>query len=190
MAGSENIPIDTLQADGIRIAAYRLTDAVDLLAAVRESMISVGRWLPWCHAEYGERDALEWIEHCLATWQNGDQFAFAVRDSDTREFLGGVGLNERNRQHRFANLGYWVRQSCQGRGVASAAARLAARFGFGQLGLNRIEIVTRPDNTASRRVAEKLGAACEGMVHNRLQFHGKPVDAVMYTLLAPPDSTD
>jgi len=185
-ATGDTITPTLLEAGDIRIAAYGLTDAADLLAAVSESLTSVGRWLPWCHAGYGESDARDWIEHCQQAWQSGDEFAFAVRDRGTREFLGGVGLNQCNRQHRSANLGYWVRQSRQGGGVAVSSARLAIRFGLEQLGLKRIEIVSQPGNTASRRVAEKLGATFEGLVPNHLQIHGKPVDAMIYAL-HPPD---
>lgn len=184
-ATSDTPAMKSLQANGIRIARYQHVDAADLLAAVRESLIGVSRWLPWCHPDYGERDALEWIEHCDVSWRNGDEFAFAVRDLDTHEFLGGVGLNQRNRQHNLANLGYWIRQSRQGAGIAVEAARLAAAFGFQRLGLSRIEILTQLDNMPSRRVAEKLGASFEGVARNRLMLRDTPVDAAVYSLLPP-----
>ena len=52
---------------------YRGEDAPALLAAVRESVESVGRWLPWCTVEYGEQHAIDWIAHCRTTWVSGDQ---------------------------------------------------------------------------------------------------------------------
>ena len=48
----------------LRLRPYRPDDADALLAAVRESVDSVGRWLPWCHAGYAQGDAVGWIAHC------------------------------------------------------------------------------------------------------------------------------
>ncbi len=76
-----------------------------------------------------------------------------------------------------------MRSSQIGRGVATAATLLAAEFGFEDLGLNRIEILTAIGNVASGRVAEKAGAKKEGILRSRLLLHNCPQDAVMYSLI-------
>jgi RimJ/RimL family protein N-acetyltransferase len=171
-----------LAGDGLRLRAYRDTDADALYHAARESIDSVGRWLPWCHAGYAAADARSWIAHCAEGWSSGEHYAFAIFEADT-EFCGGVGLNQRNRAHNFMNLGYWTRASRQGRGLVRRAARLVAAFGFEQLGLTRIEIVTAPDNLASRKVAEALGATFEGLARNRIVAGGRVLDALVYSLI-------
>lgn len=171
-------------ADGpLRVRPWQPQDAGALLDAVRTSLDSVGRWLPWCHAGYGMAEAQAWIAHCRESWEAGEQFAFGLFDAATGEVQGGVGLNQRNRLHRSANLGYWVRQSRQGRGLAARAALAVARFGFGRLGLVRIEIVAHPDNRASRRTAEKLGARFECIARQRLWARGAATDAAVYALV-------
>ncbi|MEW9570457.1 GNAT family N-acetyltransferase [Rhodanobacter sp. Si-c] len=171
-------------ADGrLLLQPWRDTDAIELHAAVRESVVSVGRWLPWCNEDYGLERAEAWATQCRDNWHTGEQFAFAVRDAASGELLGGCGLNQLNAMHRSANLGYWVRASRQGQGLAAAAARLVARFGFAELGLVRIEIVTLPYNHASRRVAAKLGAVFEGMARQRLWAWDRAHDAAVYALI-------
>jgi ribosomal-protein-serine acetyltransferase len=167
----------------LRIRPWQQRDADGLFEAARESLDSVGRWLPWCHADYRPSDATAWIEHCTKAWLAGEHFAFSIFDRITGEFVGGVGLNQINRAHRSANLGYWVRQSRQGQGIAASAAMLAARFGFERLGLVRLEIVTLPDNRSSRRTAETLGARFEAMARQRLWMHGQAMDAAVYALI-------
>ncbi len=81
------------------------------------------------------------------------------------------------------NIGYWVCDSSRNRGVATTAARASALLGFNVLGLTRLEIVVLPHNTASRRVAEKLGAIREAEARNRLLFQGHPAAAVVYSLI-------
>ena len=97
--------------------------------------------------------------------------------------LGCVGINQINRVNLLANMGYWVRASRTGAGIASTAARLASRFGFASLGLARIEIVVLPDDGASRRVAEKVGAQYEGLARSRLLFGDETRDAAMHSLV-------
>jgi RimJ/RimL family protein N-acetyltransferase len=77
-----------------------------------------------------------------------------------------------------------VRSSNTGRGVASAAVRLAARFAFDGLRLKRLELVIAEGNHSSIRVAEKVRAHREGNLKSRLWLLGKPSDAVMYSLVA------
>ena len=158
-------------------------DAERLCEAARASVASVGRWLPWCHADYQRDEAVVWIARCRDGWHAGEHVALPIFDAAGTELLGAVGLNQFNRAQRSANLGYWVRQSCQRQGIAASACRLAAGFGFAQLGLARIEIVVLPDNHASRRTAEKLGAQFEAIARHRLWVHGQPRDAAVYALI-------
>jgi RimJ/RimL family protein N-acetyltransferase len=117
-------------------------------------------------------------------WQVVTDREFGIFDYVSGEVLGCTGINQINQVNRFGNLGYWVRASRTGHGVASTAARLAARFGFARLGLVRLEVVPRTDNLASRRVAEKIGCRFEGVARRRLLYKGVPCDAAMYSLLA------
>ena len=97
--------------------------------------------------------------------------------------LGCVGLNQLDPAKRSANLGYWIGEKHRGHSVATDAARQAAAFGFDEIGLARIEIATLPDNTASQRVAAKIGATREGIFPNRIVVHGAPMDAVVFSLV-------
>ncbi|HJR51618.1 MAG TPA: GNAT family protein, partial [Gemmatimonadales bacterium] len=100
-------------------------------------------------------------------------------------YLGGCGISQISATNRFANLGYWVRASAMGRGVAPAAARLAAEFAFQHTDLVRLEIVCAVGNVRSQRVAEKLGAVREGVLRSRLFLPSGPSDAVMFSLVRP-----
>ncbi len=171
-------------SDGsILIRTYRETDVPQLFEAVRESIPEVSKWLPWCHENYSIEESRQFISSRENGSQGDEWYSFAVCDKVSGKFLGGVGLNFINRVHQLANLGYWVRSSATQRGVATAATRLAARLGFDQLGLHRIEIVAAVDNFASQRVAEKAGATREGVLRRRLLINGKPHDAVLYSLV-------
>ncbi len=177
------------EAGSVRIRKYRSDDVQRLVAAVRESVESVGRWQSWCHSGYDESEGLAWIEHCISAWDAGERYDFAIVDAADDGYLGGIGINQRNLEHNFANVGYWVRESRQARGVATQAARLALGFAFEVLALTRIEIIAAVDNRPSRRVAEKVGACLEGIARNRLLLNGTPLTAVVYAMV-PADYAD
>jgi RimJ/RimL family protein N-acetyltransferase len=157
-------------------------DTQALHRAVRASIDSLSHWLPWCHADYSEADAAEWIAYSMRAWDARNGFPFGVFDRDG-ELIGGVGLSHVDRTSNMANIGYWVSAPHCGKGVATTAARLAARIGFGQLGFTRLEIVVLTENLASHRVAMKLGATRESEARNRLMFQGRPANAVVYSLI-------
>lgn len=167
----------------VRLCPWQPADIADLHQAVQESVADVGRWLPWCTRDYDLVQAADWVAASQVAWESGTACAFAIRSSASGRLLGGCGLNELDRRHRVGNLGYWVCSPAHGGGVATAAARLVAAFGFRQLGLCRIEIVTLTDNLASRRVAAKLGARYEGTARARLWAWGCAHDAAMHGLV-------
>jgi ribosomal-protein-serine acetyltransferase len=168
----------------VTIQRYDPVDVPQLCEAARESSAEVSLWLPWCHSHYSMEESLEWILRSGKQWEEKREFHFGIFDSQSKAFVGGVGLNELKPEHRSANLGYWVRSSWTCRGVATAAAGLAAQFGFEELSLDRIEILAALGNSRSQRVAQKLGALREGTLRNRLVIHGQAHDAAVFSLIS------
>lgn len=84
---------------------------------------------------------------------------------------------------RWASIGYWVTQSHAGLGVTPTAVALACDHLF-SIGLHRIEISIRPENTASLRVVEKLGFSKIGMAPRFLHISGDWRDHFLFQLLA------
>lgn len=166
----------------IVLRPYQADDVLPLYEAASESIAEIYPWMPWCHPGYTIDDSRSWIGSRLGAWGRPD-YDFVIVERATGRFLGAVGLNQINRVHDFANLGYWVRSSAAGQGIAVLAARLCARFGFDELQLHRLEIVVDVDNRRSLRVAEKVGATREGIARQRSKTGGTWRDAFMYSLL-------
>jgi ribosomal-protein-serine acetyltransferase len=172
-----------LEATGIYLRPPASEDADALASAIRESIETVGRWMPWAVPDYGRGHSLEWIERATKGWVEETAFEFTIFDPATDEVLGCCGLNRIDPMNKSANLGYWVRQSHHGRGIASTAAARVARYGLEERGFNRVEICAAVENVASQRVAEKAGARREAVLRNRILLATGPVDAVMFSLI-------
>jgi ribosomal-protein-alanine N-acetyltransferase len=74
---------------------------------------------------------------------------------------------------RSASAGYWVAQSVAGQGIVPFALAAACDHAFLVLGLHRVEVNIRPENTASLRVVEKLGFREEGLRRHYLHIDGQ-----------------
>jgi len=156
-------------------------DSTGLYYAVKESLRELKPWMSWATETYTEITAREYITIASARWQEHTFHAFAITRAE--EILGACTLSSIHPIYHFCNLGYWVRTSCHGQGIAGRAAKLAARFAFESLGLIRVEIVIGVENQASLRVAKKIGAHDEGILLNRMVIGKSIYDAHMYSLL-------
>jgi RimJ/RimL family protein N-acetyltransferase len=160
---------------------FYLTDSEQLYCAVKESIKELKPWMSWATDEYSERTAREYITIARARWEEHTFYGFAITRGG--DFLGACTLSSIHPIYHFCNLGYWVRTSCRGQGIAGRAAKLTARFAFEHLGLIRVEIVIGVGNHASLRVAQKIGAHDEGILLNRMVVGKSIYDAHMYSLL-------
>jgi ribosomal-protein-serine acetyltransferase len=167
----------------VALRPYQAADAPLLFEAASESIADIYPWMPWCHPGYTLAESEEWLPICIAEREAKRAFDFVICDQVTDKFLGAVGINQINSLYQFANLGYWVRSSCMGHGIAVTATRLCACFGFEELNLKRIEIVAAVGNRRSQRVAEKAGATREGVLRQRLKIGEVWHDAVMFSLV-------
>lgn len=85
-----------------------------------------------------------------------------IVDADRDEVVGGCGLMSRRPQYREYEVGYCLRRSRWGAGIATEAIQALAAFGFATLGAHRIFGLVDAENPASVRVLEKLGFQREG----------------------------
>nr|WP_218844653.1 GNAT family protein [Microbacterium pseudoresistens] len=82
-----------------------------------------------------------------------------------------------------ATIGYWVSERYAGRGITPAAVAMVTDLCFSELGLHRIEICIRPENTASLRVVQKLGFRYEGLRRQYIHIDGDWRDHLCFALV-------
>jgi len=82
--------------------------------------------------------------------------------------LGGIVFGA----YRGAHIGYWIDQRVANRGYTTRAVKALTNFAFNELHLHRIEINLRPENAASKKVAEKSGYSYEGLRPKYLHIAG------------------
>ena len=172
-----------LLAQAIQIRPFRTEDSLELYYAARESSAAICATMTWLRPDYSLKDAARFVGRSSNEWYSGQRYDFAIVDAMDGNFCGSVGLSQIDRRHRFANVGFWVRRSRLGQGIATNAVRLIADFGLGELQLLRLEFLVARSNLASQRVVNKVGAKLEGTLRSRLMLPGGQEDAFMYSLI-------
>jgi ribosomal-protein-serine acetyltransferase len=115
-------------------------------------------------------------------WASGIAYHFTILLDG--EVIGGVSIEVRGPIERLGELGYWVRTDRCGQGFATEAGMSTVDFGFGEIGLHRLELRAGTGNRASQRVAEKLGFQREGTLRQASRGAEAPYDCYLYGLLA------
>ena len=131
---------------------------------------------------YQLSDAENWIHKHVAEFEAGQAMTLAITLRDVELLVGNVTLRM-CRANASGELGYLIGRRYWGRGYCSEAARAVVAFGFGELGLQRIEAQHFARNPASGRVMEKIGMQREGVLRQSLCRWGQREDAVIYGLL-------
>jgi [ribosomal protein S5]-alanine N-acetyltransferase len=85
---------------------------------------------------------------------------------------------------RSGQIGYWIDEAYAGRGIIPTALAMAVDHCFRVVGIHRLEASIRPENTASRRVVEKLGFREEGIRVRQLHINGAWRDHICYAITA------
>jgi RimJ/RimL family protein N-acetyltransferase len=166
--------------DGVvRLRPPTLDDADPVVALVQASLAHLAPWMPWATADYDLGAFHEWV---TTSAHRGDR-PLLVLDGGG-QLLGATGLNQMDPINRRANLGYWLGAGWTGRGFATRAVVLVARWAVERLGLARIDIVMAVGNHPSRAVADRVGAYHEGVQRSALALPGGRHDAHLYSLLA------
>jgi RimJ/RimL family protein N-acetyltransferase len=107
---------------------------------------------------YSHQQALDRLASVERQWAERGHGLCAVELRATGEFIGRVGLN--HWEHlREVELGWTFRAGAWGHGYATEAARACLEWGFATLDEPYFISLIRPGNTASVRVAERLGFA-------------------------------
>jgi RimJ/RimL family protein N-acetyltransferase len=100
----------------------------------------------------------QWIARNLRRYALNGHGLWAMVLKANGELIGDCGLTIQEVDGaNEVEIGYHVRRDLWGQGLATEAARACRNYGFARLSVDRLISLIRPENLASRRVAEKNG---------------------------------
>jgi [ribosomal protein S5]-alanine N-acetyltransferase len=146
-----------IETERLILRPYRQDDLDDLapMFADPEHM----RWYP---APFTREQSQAWIDKQFERYERDGFGLFVVELLDGGGFAGTVGptMQQVDGEPR-VEIGWHIRPALKGRGLAVEAGDAARAWAFANLDVDHVISLIRPENTASCRVAGKLGMTIE-----------------------------
>jgi ribosomal-protein-alanine N-acetyltransferase len=184
--GSESFAAARTRCDDADVAVTRLItgDDAPVLAELQQANREfLAPWSPQREPMHytvtGQRRA---VADALAAHAKGRVLPRVILSED--EVVGRVTLTDvTHGTFCSCHLGYWLSQSHNGRGLATAAVGEIMKIAFGELGLHRIEAGTILSNVRSQAVLERNGFVRFGLAPAYLNIAGEWKDHFLYQAL-------
>lgn len=155
--------------------------AESLLNVVNANRIYLREWLPWVDHMHTVANFTQYITDTKKRAADKTDFSYAIIID--KNIVGRIGLHHINHQNKIGEIGYWLADGLQGRGIITRCCKAIINHGFTQLGLNRIEIKCGTGNDKSRAIPEKLQFKPEGILRQAEWLNGKFIDLYLYAML-------
>ncbi|MEV6833007.1 GNAT family N-acetyltransferase [Streptomyces sp. NPDC051133] len=174
MTPDTRIPDIPARDGGLRLRRWNAADETDVETFLRGcSDPEFQRWNTPLRPITGLADARATLRNKAEGAEAGTGVAFCVEDADTGTALGHIGVSRIDRGMRSACVGYWILPEARGKGVATRALALTARWVFADLRLHRLELDHAVGHEASCKVAERCGFRYEGTLRGAMWEAGR-----------------
>jgi ribosomal-protein-serine acetyltransferase len=149
-----------------------------LFALVDANRSYLRQWLPWLDGCRCEEDQRSFLASVVQRGRNGRGAVWLVEQENL--ICGVAGFNWIEPINRVCEIGYWLAESYQHRGIMTACVSRLVKHAFTDLGLNRITIPVAVENQRSRAIPARLGFKIEGVLREAEWLYGHYVDHALY----------
>jgi RimJ/RimL family protein N-acetyltransferase len=157
-----------IETERLVIRCWEPRDAPLLKEAIDESLEHLRPWMDWAQNEPSTLDEkIELLRGFRGEFDLGTNFVYGIFARDETSVLGGTGLHPHVGDGAL-EIGYWIRVSAVGSGLATEATAALTRAAFAWFGVDRVEIKVDPDNAASLAVPRRLGYVEDATLRRRL----------------------
>ena len=177
-------PPYAIRSERLLLRCWEPADAPALKEAVDASIDHLRPWMPWAENEPEPLEAKVALLRKFRGWFDlGQNFVYGAFAGDGSEVVGGTGLHTRVGDDAL-EIGYWIRASRVGEGLATELSAALTRVAFEVCEVDRVEIRIDPANERSARIPRKLAYREEARLRRRLPAgaDGEPRDAVVFAL--------
>ncbi len=153
-------------------------DAEDIFNTIDTQRDYLRKWLPFIDNTITIKDTLTFINDC----NTKNEIVFVIRYK--LAFAGLIGFKEADNHNKKIEIGYWLSEKFQHKGLITSSLKKLIPFAFEYLKMNRIQIKCAVNNLASKRIPQKIGFRYEGIEREgELLSDGHFTDLEVYSLL-------
>ena len=174
------INLPQLETERLLLRKLEYTDKQDIFEYASNPEVS--KYMPW-EAHGGEIDTLDFLNITYENYNNDRPASWGIVLKSINKIIGTAGFASLDKINLRAEFGYAISQDYWNKGIATEASKEILKYGFNQMGLNRIEAMCNVENIASARVLEKAGLTLEGILREYILVKEKFVDHKLYSIL-------
>jgi len=156
-------------------------DAEELTVLIDRNRTHLKQWLPWLDNSTGICDTARFIGRSLEQAWDDNGLTFGIVCDGA--LAGVIGQHYLDSQNRRTEMGYWLDEAQQGRGIVTRAAARFTDYAFTEQDCNRVILHCAVGNAKSRAIAERLGFVQEGILREAEWLYDHYVDLVVYSML-------
>lgn len=163
------------------------SDGIDIFNTIDNEREYLGKWLPFVEKTQEVSFTQAFVDMTLDTPEEQREYTFTIREKN--KFIGLIGFKSTDRMNRITEIGYWLSEKAQGKGIMTRAVKKLIAFAFEERGMNRIVIKCATGNTKSKNIPKRLGFTYEGTERDgELLAGGIYTDIEVYSLLSTDDA--
>ena len=147
--------------ENVFLKELEIDDAGYIFKAIDSQREYLGKWLPFVEFTKSVKDSLDYVSSVVTMPEECKEWQFAIFCGS--DFAGLAGFKGTDRLNRKSEIGYWLCGKFQNHGIMTDSVKTLIKFGFSELGLNRIQIKCAPENVKSNKIPERLGFTLEGI---------------------------
>lgn len=167
--------------DRTTLREITLDDVSDIFCTIDTQREYLEQWLPFVPFTKTINDSLAFVQSVLDAAPNQAELVFTIRYNNA--FAGLIGFKDTDRANRKTEIGYWLSEPLQGKGIVMRSVKALVRFAFDEVDTNRIQVRCAVGNTPSKRIPQRLGFALEGIERDgELLANGLFTDLEVYSL--------
>ncbi len=171
-------PVD----EGLELRLLEPRHAEALFSLIDKNREHLGYWFPFVGKTKTVENSKTDIREALEQFSKGDGFQLGIWLDN--ELVGAIGAQHISPLFRSAEIGYWLGETYQRRGIMIKTCSYLITYLFDELNLNRIEIRCSEANERSRAIPERLGFRLEGKLRGMGYTRDGLTNHLVYGLLA------
>jgi ribosomal-protein-serine acetyltransferase len=167
--------------DNIRIELIEEQHTQSIFDMVHTNRNYLRPWLPFVDAMQTVDFARNFVKGTMQRNNNGNEWAFVIFYMDI--MVGRIGVYKIDTQNKIGEIGYWIIENAQGKGIVTKSCKALMDFCFTHLHLNRIEIKCGTENLKSKAIPERLNFTHEGIIRHGEYLYDRFIDLNLYSFL-------
>lgn len=171
-----HLPID----QDLALRQATVQDAGTLYQIIDSQRPYLREWLPFVDLSTSSEATKLYLHSVTAPGNSTDLLFVIIYKNETG---GLIGFKEIDFFNRKLEIGYWLSEPLQGKGIVLRSCETLIKYAFEKMGMNRIQIKVGVGNIKSSKIPKKLNFTFEGIQRESENLNGRLHDLEVYSLL-------